>query len=240
MPDESLETQEPQEPIEPVEPVEGDPPEPEEGSKRWKEVYYDMKQAKRDRDAMESELSTLKGDVHALTDHNKALSEAMDSVEDKFSESNRPDPIEDPEKYETWITDKITRKLKDAAKPEQAPPPSNNKLAHQEDLMSTHFPDYYETVEVAKSAMNSNPTLRQEIMQSPNPARKAYDWAKDKQKVDDENRAKGGLEPGGPGPGPAPVGKLTEQERRVANRLGISEKTYMEQKSKIEKSQEVV
>jgi hypothetical protein len=217
--------------------------EPAEGSPRWNEVYGKWKDSERQIEAMQA-------DMEAIKEHNKALSEAMVSVEDKSAEINKPDMIEEPEKYEEWLTDKITRKLRGVQRntPAEATnpvnPQANARLQAQEQAMWADHADYYDVASKVMQEMKVNPALNMRIRGADNPARELYNYHQEKQGIKKEqtkeNLSKSYVETDNSPPPPAPQGKLTDQQRRVANALGISEDNYKKQLEYLEKESEVI
>lgn len=217
--------------------------EPAEGSKRWKEVYFEAKEAGRKIKEMEQREQDMRTDMDAMKDHNKALSDSILSTQDELSTANRPDPMEDPEGYETWITKKVERNIAKKGQ-DQNPNPNqrakrpNNQLIMQEAAMSSIHDDYYEVAEKVMAEMKGNQNLYTEIMSKPNPPKALYDHhERQKSKSNDQNdqnQSQNFVE-GNNQDQSVDVTKLSQREKIVANRLGLSEKDYIEQRIIIDK-----
>ena len=218
--------------------------EPKEGSKRWNEVYWKMKETERNNAKLLDEIANLRTDMEAVREHNKALSESILNVEDKFSESSRPDPSIEPEKYEKWMTEKIKRDIQKSnnppqdTQPQNQPPQVNPQIAMQEAAMAALYDDYYDVAGEVMKEFKTNDALRIQIMSAVNPPKALYKYyqgkSKDKNDQMNQNLDQGIVEGNNPPPGNNSSTKLTDQERKVAKFLGITEENYIKQKQYID------
>jgi hypothetical protein len=211
--------------------------EPPEGSKRWNEIYYKMKEFERQ---LEEKDKTLE----AVIDHNRSLQESMDGLYDKVSASDRPDPITDPEGYDKWILDRARREVQKGSKPKnekavKATPEKIDKVNQQVGIMRSLYDDYDQVTSLAKEFINKDPVKKNDIAFSDNPPRALYEYGLEKKKAIGNNRdrnldaarAEGGALPAGN----KKTTELTPAQERARLGLGISKEAYMKQLEIIEK-----
>ena len=250
MPDELTPQPEPKQELQPDQPEpqpvpesEPDQPEPDgppPGHHRFKEVYGKMKHYERQfADADEK--------YKALLEHNQKLSESVNVLIDKMDVQQRPDPVSEPEKYEAWIIQRAKRELEKEFKPEPkipTPEPTYNRpepqinaerqeqIRYQIAAMEAAYDDYTDMVSLAERDMGNDPVLRNEIWSAPNPAKKAYQYAKQKleraQQEKQQMNTQTFTESPSQGQPPSTQG-LDEEQRRAAQKLGIGEEAYAKQ-----------
>lgn len=212
--------------------------EPAEGSKRWKEVYHEAKEAGRKVTEIEQKLAQRDQDFELLRTQNDALQGAIDNVADKVSKGDRPDPNEDPEAYDSHIIERIQRKQRIATPPRQTTttPPVNTQQPMELAMAAANL-DYYEVINTAKPDFERDRVLYNQIWSSPNPYQSAYKYGKDK-----ANRAKQGRDDstdqgyveGETIHTDVPRKGLNAAEKKVAAALGIKEEDYLKQREFIE------
>jgi len=217
----------------PPEPPDPEPPEPPPDHPRFKEIYGKMKEGDR-------KIAELESTIGGMADHNKALGDALEKIgkiEDKFEEQARPDPLEDPEKYDEWMTEKAVRRMKKAdppVDPTPAQPSITEKLEIQIETVKGVYSDYNELVNHdLENEIQADPLLRRDIWGSKNPALAAYKYAKDKEAKAAADRKekidRGFVEPGGEPLTPTKTTKLTLEQERAADVLGIPRDKYIKQ-----------
>ena len=219
--------------------------EPPEGSQRWKEIYYRMKEAER-------QLQEKDQTFEELREHNKRLQDAIEGVRDELSEGKRPDPAEDPEGFAQWMEQKLERKwerqrleqeahakLKQIETPAQQQAPGVDPLRQTQiaQMEATYGRDYYRAmIALIESDLKADPMLNREIMGDDNPPAAAFDYAQKKlervRQKKQANQKQGFVEEDSPAPAPTKI-QLTEAEKRTAKALGISETDYLKQKEYI-------
>ncbi len=218
---------------------EGKEHEPAEGSKRWKEVYHDAKEAGRQVAEVKDQLAARDQDIELLKTHNQALQTAVDSVVDKVSEGDRPNPTEDPEGYDNYIIEKMERKQKQPAPiparvaNQQVKLPNTAKNEAMENAMAAAKSDYYEVITTVRADIERDRVLYNEVWGSPNPYQAAYKYGTEKAKRakqdKDDNTDQGHVE-GGTTHTEADKLTLDAAEKRMAAKVGITEERYLKQK----------
>jgi len=210
--------------------------EPPPDHPRFKEIYGKLKTQERDN-------AELRDGLESIKEHNRKLEETLFGVEDKLAETNRPDPIDDPDGYERFVIDKAKREIKKESTPDVPLKDSYDfkAIGQQEQQLSQvpEYNDYFEVVKTANADMNTDPILRREILSATNPALAAYQYAKAKGKkaaaatdsLADQAYAEGGTPP----PGNLKKGEPTDQQKHTAKLLGVDIKKYMKQVEHIEK-----
>jgi len=220
-------------------PVEDHEPAPDHP--RFKEIYGKMK-------VFERQIAEGEETNKEMAEHNKALSDALErlgKVEDGIAESNRPDPLHDPEAHEKWLEEKITRKVLKDTKPavQSTPTPAKDPFIDaQEKVLAEVYPDYYEHADVAMADMKGDVLLQKEILGAANPPLAAYKYSIAKKERADANRNtgldQGHVEGGEFSPGRPGGGELTPAEKKAAEKFGISHKDYKAQKDAIASGRE--
>jgi len=218
--------------------------EPPEGSKRFNEIYAEAKQGKRDTEALTKKVDDLFKQNASLEEQNAALQEAMEVLNSKVSETGKPDPMLDPEGYETWLTDKIAAKLKKDISPPKDPKPaetaqSPSSLETQILVQKGLHTDYVEVVTEAEKEMAKNPYLNAQIRGAEDPAKAAYDYGikqrEERRAESDANRGQGHVEAGS-----YPIGKtginLTPAQIAMADKLGVKRESYAKRLAEINRS----
>ena len=230
-------------------PEEAPPPEPEkkpeppEGSKRWNEIYYEAKEAKRKLAEFEAKLAEEQSIREAMVDHNKSLQEAMDGLYDKVSASDRPDPMADPEGYDRWLLDRAKRELtkkEKAAAPVKPPAPEKlDKVKQQLGIMKSIYDDYDQVAEFAKGFLDKDPIAKNDLVFSENPPRALYEYGLKKKAELSSQRSRNidaaAVEGGTPPVSSKGVVQLTPEQERARLGLGISKEAYMKQLEIIQK-----
>lgn len=213
------------------EPVEHEPP---GDHPRFKEVYGKMK-------TFERSLVDKDTQITALQQHNATLAKSIEDIDSRVSETLRPDPADDPEGYEKWLTDKIMKSVGTVTPvaPVSVATPntpsggsaSNQKLVIQEHAMAALHEDFYEVLEKVGTAMKSNEFLREEIMTHPNPPKKLYEYHQRLLRQKEGNDDRGRVEAGGyDGAALSRNGnKLTSEQKSMAANLGLSDAVYKKQ-----------
>jgi len=227
-------------------PVITDTHEPPETSKRWKDIYWKMNENQR---LFDEE----KARTEALQEHNKKLEQRLDAVEGVVSETARPDPVQDPEAYEQWLSDKIERKyeqkererelnqvtqqINQPAQTTQTPEVDTIRAQQIAAMEAQHGTDEYNAMMMyIQNDVSTDPILRNEILQSGNPPQAAYEYAVKKRnqkiKTRTEREQRSFAEDGSPAPVEQKL-DLTDAEKRAANAMGIPLEDYMKQKKYI-------
>ncbi|MEX2738586.1 MAG: hypothetical protein Q6356_005900 [Candidatus Wukongarchaeota archaeon] len=215
---------------------------------RIDEIYGKYKEEERNRQELEGKFTQLSQNFETLKQHNEALSASMGILEEKVADDKRPDPIADPEAYDEWILEKLERKQKKSSKekPEKTGAtltPASGNLQVQEAIEARLHDDYWEVIEKVKGDMDRDLVLRSTIMTDPNPPKKAYEyWQKkmEKEKGETEkHKAQGYVEGATHGEETSTKGELNEEQKFVADQLGISYEKYAKQLEHIEKSRGV-
>lgn len=210
---------------------------------RFKEIYGKMKHYERELADREEKDRQRDEDLEALRKHNEAMMETLTGVEDKFSEVNKPDRIEDPEAYDNWLIEKAKREFKkeqSTVKKEPEPTPINPQVDPYEAAMRINHEDYDAIIQTVNQDMAVDPVLRRDIMNKPPEKRykDAYEYGKKRmEKVNTDRQAN--LDRGYVEGDTRPVdttGKrvLSPDEKRVAKLLGVSEEKYLNQVKAIE------
>ena len=250
-PDElTLQNGEPQVDVEPREPQTDQPPpepkpkpvdaEPPPDHPRFKEIYGKMKHYER-------QLAETDDKYKALLEHNEKLNQSIGVLVDKMDVQQRPDPVSEPEKYEAWIIQRAKRELEREFKPEPkiaVPEPTYNRpepqinaerqeqIRYQIAAMEAAYDDYTDMVSLAERDMGNDPVLRNEIWSAPNPAKKAYQYAKQKLERAQQEKQQMNTQTFTESPSqgqPPPTQGLDEEQRRAAQKLGIGEEAYSKQ-----------
>ena len=246
--DETL-REEPQETVEEPQDTGEQPPvkddDPQGFQKRINEIYGKMKHYERESQEKENILKELK-------EHNKKLAERIYGVEDQVLDARpAPDPVEDPEGYSQWVRDKIQRDLEREKRqkeleelsqtiqqPVQQQPQQQTSpiLAAQIAAMEAQYDDYNAMIIYADKDIKNDAVLRNEIYQSENPAKAAYNYAVKKFERNRVRRKEMGqqsfVEDSSPSP-PPKTKELTDAELKVARALGIKPEDYKKQKEYI-------
>ena len=220
--------------------------EPPEDSKRWKQVYWQMNENKR---LFDEE----KARTEALQEHNQRLEKRIDAVEGAVSETARPDPVTDPEAYETWLSDrlerkyeqkererelnKVTQQINQPAQPPQAPGVDPIRAQQIAAMEAQHGTDEYNAMMMyIQSDISTDAILRNEILQSSNPPQAAYEYALKKRnqkvKTKAEREQRSFAEDGSPAPVETKM-DLTDGEKKAADAMGIKHENYLKQKQYI-------
>jgi len=179
-----------------------------------------------------------------LLEQNKKLLERFDAFEGRFEDDREPDRFEQPKEHDEWLMRKIKRELtketpsKDELQKTTGPKIGQERLQTFEAAMATLHDDYYQVVEDAKKDMVNDSLLRSEILNSDNPPKKAYDYVmkkRERAKQQRETELNQDFVEGGGGGGPANEPKeLTQEQKRVADKMGISHENYKKQLDIIE------
>ena len=220
---------------------------------RFKEVYHEAKEAGRKVEELKKSLDEKDSDIQLMRQHNQQLSESISAVNkrvDVSTEEPMPDPNDDPVAYNKWHDDKRSREKK-SDDDDRYTQRVNDQIEAQRDIHD----DYDTVVKDTMREMETNQSLKTQIYGSSNPARAAYKHGKDKmgasektkseeeaaKKKADEEKAKaeeverqkaidqGHVESGGKPPGESKKVKLTDEEKRVAKLMGVTEEKYAEQ-----------
>ena len=209
--------------------------EPPEGSKRWNEIYYEAKESKRRLAEFEEKLAEKDRLVEAAIEHNRSLQESVDTLYDKVSSADRPDPMSDPEAYDQWILDRAKRTLAKPVVPEvpkPVAPVKADKVQKQVAVMRSIYDDFDQIVEFAKDSLNKDPVKKNELVFSDNPPRALYEYGLE-QKNAISNKRNANLESARvEGGSPPPTEKkvvLTPEQEHARKMLGISHKDYVKQ-----------
>ena len=212
--------------------------EPAEGSKRWKEIYHEAKEAGRKVTEIEQKLTQRDQDFEALRTQNDALQTAIDNVGSKISKNNRPNPEEDPEGYDNYLIEEVQRRQRAAAPPRKTTAPSvNPQQQAMENAMAAAKSDYYEVINTVKADFERDRVLYNQIWGSPNPYQAAYKYGTDKAnraKQGREDSAEQGYVEGETIHTDTEKKTLSAAEKKTAAGLGISEKNYLKQREFIE------
>jgi hypothetical protein len=208
---------------------------------RFKEIYGKMKNYEREIEAFKIKDSETSEALKIVQAHNKALMEAVTGFEDKFSDINKPDPELDREGYEKWIIDKAKREaLRDqGTKPKEEPPPpvKKGKVDMREIEYAGEHEDYYDVINTIREEVQKNPNVSTQIWNSTHPFEAAYKYGKAKQKREAQRKKalddQGFVEGNNPPPPETKV-TLSNEEKRAAKMLGVSEEAYAKQKKFIE------
>lgn len=169
-----------------------------------------------------------------LYEHNTKLSEALDSIQSKAHQNERPDPLEDPDGYASWVKEDVRR---DMEKQVQPPPQQQSQQAHplqvMEQTVAAIHEDYWQAFGDVNPELQTNPELQREIMGSQNPPLALYNYWKGK-KTHAAQQRDGALNQGfveGSTTPPAKTTKrvLTNSEKRTAENLGITPDAYLKQ-----------
>ena len=212
----------------------GEKHEPKEGSDRWNKIYGKMKHLERQGEEKDANFK-------ALVEHNKKLTESINDIQGRVAETPRPDPAEDPDGYDKWIMDKMTRSAKPATVPEfdmtQAQPQvletaqqaAARNLKVQEAEMMENYDDYQFATQQVGKMMDNDFDLQNKIMSAKNPAMAAYRHYQ-KVKKNQNNLDRGSLDAGGGYEPPAPKQeKLSPAQKQMAKNFGLSEQQYADQ-----------
>lgn len=202
-------------------------PEPPPDHPRFKEIYGKMKEYERG-------IAEKDKDILAIKEHNKALQEALDKIEDRDIETARPDPVEKPEEFVKWIEAKVKRDYEKEQRAKAATPVTNDpKLNMQIIAASTIYADYNDMVKEVQSDIDNDPILRNQIWGSPNPPIAAYKYGLEKRArnggEDNARKKQGYVEGGSPHEGDRDRGGLTPDQEKMAARLGIPKDKYKKQ-----------
>lgn len=196
---------------------------------RFQQIYGKMK-------GFERNLTDRDTQIKNLIDHNNKLTEAIGSLDSKVAEAKRPDPSENPELYEEWLTEKIMKQMKSPAPVKvSAPTPvvTDQKLVMQENAMAAVYDDFYEILGVVGEEMKTNEMLREEIMTHQNPPRKLYTYYQNKLKRDQSNsddvNERSQTENGGFATKGNTSGTLSADQKKMAVNLGLSVDVYKKQ-----------
>lgn len=210
---------------------------------RINEIYGKWKDSERKYTELEDRLKQRDQDLDALKKHNQELSQSIGGIEDDIATSKRPDPLTEPEAYDAWILEKFERKQKNQnQEPPRIPEKSANidNIRAMEEQEAEFHSDYWTVIEEVKKDMDNDTALKNKILGSKNPARKAYSYylekrdRQEKQRESDLRRA--GVESGGPGGGKEDIVLLNEDEKRMAQVLEVDPKAYLKQREHIRKS----
>ena len=191
--------------------------------------------------------------TEALQEHNKKLESRLDAVEGSVSETARPDPVNDPEAYETWLSDRLERKFERERRekeldtvtqqinqPVQQPQtPGVDPIRAQQiaAMEAEHGTDEYNAMMMyIQTDVNKDSILRNDILTSPNPPQAAYEYALKKRdqkvKIKAEREKRSFAEDGSPAPAETKM-ELTDGEKKAAEAMGIPLDNYLKQKQYI-------
>ena len=215
-------------------------PEPPPEHPRFKEIYGKMKH-------WERQFAEADEKYKALLEHNEKLNQSIGVLVDKMDVQQRPDPVSEPEQYEQWLIQRAKREIEREfrAEPKQPEIPTYEqpKQPAQDDArldqirfqiaaMEAAYDDYADMIRLSDQDMANDPVLRNEIWSAPNPPKRAYQYAK--QKLERAKQEKQQMntqtftESPSQGQATQPT-SLSEDQRRVASKLGISEDAYAKQ-----------
>lgn len=196
---------------------------------RFQKIYGKMK-------GFERSLTDRDAQIKDLIEHNNKLADAIGNLDSKLTTTKRPDPAEEPELYEEWLTEKIVKQMKPTAKrPAQttAQPASDQRLIMQENAMAAVYDDFYEVLGIVGEEMKSNEMLREEIMTHQNPPKKLYTYYQNKVKRNQDNNddvsERSQTESGGFGAKSNSKGRLSADQKKMATNLGLSVDVYSKQ-----------
>lgn len=208
---------------------------------RFREIYAKMK-------GLERDLGSKNKDIESLKEHNKALRESMDTIEDHFDEANRPDPVDNPVEFADWVQKKTERDIKrnlESNRENKIDTSPATGVSISEDIKTqiivqeSLHDDYGEVVSSVQEEIDNDSALRHEIWSSPNPPAAAYAYGvkrKNSLLKGREDKLSRGYAEGGSAPPPADNGnKPTAEQERMANLLGVPIKNYMKQVEQINK-----
>jgi len=216
---------------------------------RFQEVYGKMK-------GFERNLADKETDIELLRQHNKKLADSLENVRqrvDKSQEGPKPDPVEQPQEYAAYMELQF-----DKMKKEEEARRVQDRFNIQVDTQKELHDDYESVVKIAMRDIELDKALRDKIWGSDNPARAAYKYGKDKMKESEKESGNNGklesdskdkekaekerlaaieqgkVEGGGNPPVKSKDVKLTDEEKRVARALGVSDKDYAKQREFME------
>ncbi len=219
--------------------------EPAPDHPRFKEIYAEAKQGKRDTEELTKKLEAQGLQIAASQKHNTDLQDAVDVLTSKASETDRPDPMVDPDAYETWLEAKIEAKMLKKVEAEITPadslpavPTSSDKVKELIRIQEGIHDDYSEVVAEVEKEFSTNEYLAIKIHGSKNPAKAAYDYGiKRREEIkaeSDTNRGQGHVEGGS-----FPIGgsgtNLSPAQVQMARNLGVDPKKYAAQLQTINK-----
>jgi len=195
---------------------------------RYKQIYGQMKNLERKTQQQEADLTL-------MSQHNKRLAEQMESIDarlDSKEVAEAPNPVEDPEGYAKFHEER-RQKDKIAADRKIADLQFNLQQEAQRDAHE----DYDEVVNLVNAAMSKDPDLDKKIMKSSNPPKEAYKIGKTMLKEIEEKahaEAQGHVEIGSDPPVKTKESpKLTADEIRIADLMGVSHEKYRKQRDYI-------
>ena len=216
--------------------------EPAPDHPRFKEIYGKMREGERQLASLQEQITSKDETFNTIIEHNQELQKTLDSIHGKLSDKERPDPIDEPEAYDTWMMEKIERKQRTVAAPTSPPtqtptqPLTQDRLNIQEDIMRSVYDDYDTMVTTVQDDIKADPILRNEIFTSPNPAKKAYEYAKEKAgRTAGERNAldsQASLEGGTTSPDAARQITLTPEQEKAAKAMemfGVKREDYIKQ-----------
>ena len=215
--------------------------EPEPGTKRFNQIYGQMKHYERQLAAHNEQIAKKDQDVEAMRAHQQQLTEAMNKLAAISLQNSKPDPIDDPEGYENWLTAKIKSEIapvsappepvKTVQKPEK---PDMTRYTMMEGVVAETYPDYYDKIGVVNEALKTDPTLGDRIWNTSNPYLEAYKLSSEiaAEKAAQRSATISQVSVEGATTmtaNPKKDSNLTEDQKRVADKLGVSHKDYQKQ-----------
>lgn len=219
--------------------------EPPPDHPRFTEIYGKMKEFQRqleERKAKEAEDAEV---MNALIEHNRQMGEIVDNIQGRVMQTERPDPLIDPEGYDAWIEQRLMSRLnpnkaklperKEPAAPQKQSAERQREIQLLENDYAKNNPEYTEAKQVMEPILKSDPYLLRTVLSAPNPARELHkQYKQHKNRLDTERKNKldqAHVEGGGHETGlESNANKLTAVEKKVAQRLGISEKKMLARK----------
>jgi hypothetical protein len=221
---------------------------PPPNSPRWNEIYGKWK-------ATEKRLQERDQDVEAMREHNAKMEARLAALEhtkaDRPAEPE-PDPAVDPDAYKKFHE---MRRLKEREEWEKqrALDRHETQVEMQKEIHGEE--EYLAKIKIAERDMTKDAELKKKIWGSPNPAKAAYQYGKqraqemEKQEQEQEEREKTkkqtAVEPvgdGGAEEGEKKEDRLTDQEIRVCRNLfpeiplEEAKKKYLKQKKALGRS----
>ena len=222
-------------------------------SERVSKMYGTMKHQERQIAAHDAQIAEKNAAMEAMRVHQEELGKAVEKLNIKDHDRAMPDSLEEPEKHAKWVVEKAKMEI-EAQKPTipEAPKPSQQDIQQQlqqarlKDMESTVADvigkdKYYDTIKPVREAMQANPMLQQQILNTPNPFKAAYDYgAKMAQQTEDTRKAQQGqnyVEGGASAPATT-LQKLTPEEIKTVaafNKQGIpiTQKEFAQQRALI-------
>jgi len=217
-------------------------PEGEEYGKRVKKridkLTWEVNEKQRKYDEYVNEMDNK---YNTVLEINTGMRDEIDALQDKIEV--RPDPMEDPDGYEKYLTKKTTRQLerekrkiekpvsKTSAQDKQAKAVETFNI--QRDTLMGIYDDYDDVMAVVTEEINGNQPLLDKLSANKNVPLAAYNYGKQVIRQRETQRNKNinqGYAEGGTAPPTSNSKDFTDTDAKVCRDLGISKDVFIKYK----------